>query len=330
MSHGLSIRLGLAALLGALLLPLGGMAQAAGPAAGGAGPLVTVTVTAVGHKGGDAASVTKEDVLVRQRDSRRPVVGWVPAYAEASAGGPANSEQAPLELVILVDDSLDTGVGTNLGDLQKFIHSLPANTRVAVAYAQNGSAQLRQNLTADREEAAKALRLPLGLRDSFSSPYLAVVDLLGRLPETKGRRAILLISDGIDLMRGVSGSSPGVNNELQRAIEQAQRRNVQVYTLYASGSGRVRRNFFLVSNGQGCLSRLALETGGEAYFQGFGTPVSFQPFLEDLNKTLSQQYLLTFRAAAGEKASYQRVRITTEVPGVELVAPTRVWVPAAR
>ena len=328
MSHGLSIRLGLAALLGALLLPLGAGAQAAA----GTGPLVTVTVTAVG----DAASVTKEDVLVRQRDDRRPVVEWVPAYAEASldsardksAGGPAGGEQAPLELVILIDDSLDTGVGINLDDLKKFIRSLPAGTRVAVAYAQNSSAQLRQNLTDDKEAAAKALRLPLGLRDSFSSPYLAVVDLLGRLPATKGRRAVLLVSDGIDLMRGVSGSSPASNNELRRAIEQAQRRNVQVYTLYASGSGRIRRNFFLVSNGQGALSRLALETGGEAYFQGFGTPVSFEPFLEDLSQALSQQYLLTFRAAPGEKAGFHRLRVTTEVPGVELMAPTRVWVPA--
>ena len=311
MSHKSLARVGVVALLSALVVAAPGAAQAQGP-------LVTVTVTAVGHKGADPASVTKEDVLVRQRDDRRPVVEWTPT----------ESEKAQLDLVILIDDSLDTGVGTNLDDLQKFIRSLPANTRVAVAYAQNSSAQLRQNLTDDKEAAAKALRLPLGLRDSFSSPYLAVVDLLGRLPETKGRRAVLLVSDGIDLMRGVSGSSPASNNELQRAIEQAQRRNVQVYTLYASGSGRIRRNFFLVSNGQGGLSRLALETGGEAYFQGFGTPVSFQPFLEELNQALSQQYLLTFRAAPGEKASFQRLRVTTEVPGVELMAPTRVWVPA--
>ncbi len=311
MSHKLLARVGVVALAGALLLPLAGAAQAQGPP-------VTVTVTAVGHKGADPGSVSKEDVLVRQRDDRRPVVEWTPA----------ESGKAQLDLIILIDDSLDTGVGTNLDDLKKFIRSLPANTRVAVAYAQNSSAQLRQNLTDDKEAAAKALRLPLGLRDSFSSPYLAVVDLLGRLPETKGRRAILLISDGIDLMRGVSGSSPASNNELQRAIEQSQRRNVQVYTLYASGSGRVRRNFFLVSNGQGALSRLALETGGEAYFQGFSTPVSFQPFLEELNQALSQQYLLTFRAAPGEKAGWQRLRVTTEVPGVELMAPTRVWVPA--
>ncbi len=315
MSHGFSVRMGLAVLLGVCLFPLAGLAQAQGPPFDSAQGLrlVTVTVTAMG----DATSVTKEDVLVRQGKERRPVVSWVPA------GG----EQASFDLVLLIDDSLDTGVGTNLDDLKKFIRGLPDGTRVAVAYAQNSSAQLRQNLTADREEAAKALRLPLGLRDTFQSPYLAVVDLLGRLPEAKGRRAVLLISDGIDLFRGVD-SSPASNTELQRAIERAQRQNVQIYTLFASGSGRIRRNSFLVLNGQGALSRLALESGGEAYFQGSSTPVSFQPFLEELSKALSQQYLLTFRAVPGEKAGYQRVRITTEAPGVELMAPTRVWVPA--
>lgn len=322
----------LLALTGVLLLPLGAAAQ-------GEGPLVRVTVTAVEHKGGDAGSVTKEDVQVRQGKERRPVVDWQAAGAQG--------EWAPLDLAILMDDSLDTGVGIHLDDLKKFIRSLPASTRVAVAYAQNGSANLRQNLTADKEGAASALRLPLGLRDSFASPYLAVMDLVQRLPfdsaptsrgsaqglrpESKDRRrAVLLISDGIDLMRGVRNSQPGLNFELERAIEQAQRRNVQVYTLYAGGSGRIRRNFFLVSNGQGSLSRLALETGGEGFFQGFSTPVSFEPYLEELGKMLSQQYVLTFRARAGEKSGYQRIRVTTEVPGVELMAPTRVWVPASR
>ncbi|MGH9813640.1 MAG: hypothetical protein ACRD4T_10950, partial [Candidatus Acidiferrales bacterium] len=92
MSHKLLARVGLVALLSALLLPWSAGAQAAG----GAGPLVTVTVTAVGHKGTDPTSVTKEDVLVRQKDDRRPVVGWTPA----------ESDKASLDLVILIDDSL--------------------------------------------------------------------------------------------------------------------------------------------------------------------------------------------------------------------------------
>ena len=317
--------LGLVALVAvaAVVGPLSELAQAQGAASGAP---VRVTVTAVGHKGADPASVTKEDVQVRQKNERRPVLSWTPAYAKASAGGPAQGQQAGLDLLVLIDDSLDSSVGIQLDSLAKFVRSLPPTTRVAVAYARNGTADLRQNLTDDHEAAAKALRITLGNPGAGGSPYLSLIDLLNRIPPGSNRRAVLFISDGIDLFRGVSGSSPGSNFDLQRAIDRAQRVNVNVFTLYASGAGRLRRNSFLVGNGQSSLSRLAAETGGDGFFQGFGTPVSFEPFLEDLNQMLEHQYVLTFSAQPGAKSSYQPLKVTTEVPGVELIAPARVWV----
>lgn len=304
-----------AAVCGGVAFPAQGQGVAPQP-----GDLVRVTVTAVGRGGAAPPAVPAENLLVYQEKQRRPVVGWTPVEVQA----------AGLDLAILVDDSLDTSVGLQLDDLAHFVRSLPASTRVAVAYANNGSANLRQDFTADHEQAANALRLPLGSPTAFSSVYLSLVDLLQRWPDSGHRRAVLLVSHGIDLFRGVAESSPGTNFDLDRAIREAQRRGVVVYTLYATGAGRIHRFFFLVSNGQGCLSRLALETGGEAFFQGFGTPIAFAPFLEDLGKMLGQQYVLLFRAQLGKKAGYQRLRVTTEQPGVELMAPRRVWVPAAQ
>ncbi len=308
----------------ALVGPLCGLAQAQSAASGvpfdsaqGLRP-VKVTVTAVGHKGADPASVSKEDVQVRQKNERRPVVSWVPAQGQ----------QAGLDLIILVDDSIDSSVGIQLDSLSKFVRSLPPTTRVAVAYARNGNALLQQNLTDDHDAAAKALRITLGNPGAGGSPYLSLIDLLNRIPPGSNRRAVLFISDGIDLFRGISGSSPGSNFDLQRAIDRAQRVNVNVFTLFASGAGRLRRNSFLVGNGQSSLSRLAAETGGDSFFQGFSTPVSFEPFLDDLRDMLQHQYVLTFSAKPGAKSGYQPLRVTTEAPGVELMAPSRVWVPA--
>ncbi len=295
----------------ALLAPLAGMAQSAG------GVPVKVTVTAVGHKGADPASVAKEDVQARQKNERRPVISWVSAQ----------DQKVGLDLIVLVDDALDSSVGIQLDPLAKFIRSLPPTTRVAVAYARNGTIDLRQNLTDDHEAAAKALRITLGTPGAGGSPYLSLIDLLNRIPPGSNRRAVLFISDGIDLFRGVSGSSPGSNFDLKRAIDRAQRVNTNVFTLYASGAGRLRRNSFLVGNGQSSLSRLAAETGGDSFFQGFGTPVSFEPFLDDLSQMLQHQYVLTFSAKPGTKSGYQSVKVTTEVPGVEFIAPQRVWVP---
>jgi hypothetical protein len=43
---------------------------------------------------------------------------------------------------------------------------------------------------------------------------------------------------------------------------------------------------------------------------------------------LNHQYLLSFLAKPGKKAGFQRIKLETEVPNAELVAPDKVYVPA--
>ena len=56
--------------------------------------------------------------------------------------------------------------------------------------------------------------------------------------------------------------------------------------------------------------------------------MSFTPFLDDVGKRLAHQYLLTFLAKPQKKAGWQRIRLMTEVPNTDLVAPRTVWVAA--
>ena len=176
---------------------------------------------------------------------------------------------------------------------------------------------------------SKGIRLPFGSGGAFSSPYLALTDLLQRWPDDNNRRELLLVSDGIDLFRGVAESAPGLNPDLDRAVRAAQREGVVVHTLFASGAERVRRNFFLIGNGQGALLQLAYETGGEAFFQGSQTPLAFKPYLERLSDVLGRQYLLTLQPPARAKGGFERLRVSTEVPGAELIGPGHVYVPAS-
>jgi hypothetical protein len=75
------------------------------------------------------------------------------------------------------------------------------------------------------------------------------------------------------------------------------------------------------------LSELADKTGGEAYYIGFtGAPVSFTPYLEDTARRFQHQYLLSFLAKPPKKAGWQQIRLTTEVPNVDLISAGRVWV----
>jgi hypothetical protein len=312
MGHKLPLGLALA------LLTVFSAAAAAQQAPAVEGVPVRITVTAVSReKGQEPPPLTKDDFLVYQNHQRRPVLDAIRQTGAADK----------LDLYIVVDDSNTSEVTLNYPDVKNLVSELPSTARVGVAYALNGSITVAQDLTENRDAAVKTLRIPFGRYGAGGGIYLSLADLAKRLPPVPDRRrAILFLSSGIDLYRGYRDSYPGQNPDLQTAIDRMNRSGITVYTVYVSPASHFLRNLFLVSNGQDCLSRLADETGGEAYFQGFGTPISMKPFLEEMLRHLNNQYLVTFAAKAGKKSAYADLRVTTEVSGVDLTGPDQVYV----
>jgi len=76
----------------------------------------------------------------------------------------------------------------------------------------------------------------------------------------------------------------------------------------------------LIGNAQGSLQRLSDETGGRAFFQGTGAPVSFDPFLREFSSALDRQVALTYLSTHTKKG-FHRLQIRTSTPGVELTHP---------
>jgi hypothetical protein len=279
-----------------------------------AGPAVNLVVTVEARHGSNVPEITRDDVMVYQGHDRDRVTGWLPLQGD----------HAGLELFILLDDSSNVSLGSQLEDIRQFISAQPATTKVGVAYMQNGNAQVAQNLTSDHTAAAKTLRLPMGRAGANASPYFSLGDLIKRWPEGNERREVLMITDGIDRYWG---SGPD-NAYVDSVIEQAQRAGVIVFSIYTPGEGHYGHSFWRLNWGQNYLSQVADETGGEAYYLGFGAPVSFVPYLEDITRRLGRQYLLTFIPKPEKKAGMQRVKLQTEVPNAELVSADRVFVPA--
>ena len=227
----------------------------------------------------------------------------------------------PINLFVLIQDDLVSSVGLEMKSLAEFIRRLPRGSRVSVGYLRTGSLQLRQKFTTDLERAAKSLRPPNGLASSAPyNPYVEVIEALRRFDsQAAGRRAILLVSDGLDISRGVDSSSVGQSVDLQRAINESQRRGVAVYAFFAptvTSEGRLN----LLADAQGSLNKLAEETGGRAYFQGFGAPTSFNPFIKDLKASLDMQIALTYLSTHPKKG-FHRVKIVSSTPGVAVTYP---------
>jgi hypothetical protein len=274
-----------------------------------------LVVTVEARHGKDVPVIHREDVMAHQGKENATVTDWLPLQGD----------HAGLEFFVLLDDASSTSLGSQLEDIRQFIFGQPATTSIGVGYMRDGTVDIAQNLTTDHAAAAKSLRLPFGSTGAISSPYFSVVDLIKRWPESAVRREILMVSDGIDRFGGGGPADPYVDS----AVEQAQKAGVIVFTIYATGVGHWGHSFWRMNWGQNYLAQVADETGGESYFLGLGTPVSFSPYLDDLSHRLNHQYLLTFLAKPEKKAGLQQVRLRTEVPNAELVSADRVWVPAA-
>ena len=275
----------------------------------------------------------REDVKVKQGKTFLRVTQLIPAQGENAA----------LQVIVLIDDTLNTSVGNNLTDIKDFISAQPPSTVIAVGYMSNAGVNVVQNFTADHDLAVKAVRLPRGSLSTMDSPYLSLISLVKGWPPQNVRREVVMVTDGIDRLRGekpqpsrlgpsfgpVYHSMPTISTDATSASEISQRYNVLVHSIYAPGVGRAGRSSWDLEVGISGLTKIAEETGGECFSLGTSQLVSFKPYLERLQKMLSNQYYVVFQAVPRKKAGFQRVNIQTELSNSEILAPDNVWVSAA-
>jgi hypothetical protein len=312
---------------------------------------VHLVATNEAQRGDEVPTLQQGDVKVKQGKN----------FLKVNQLIPAKGDNAALQLFILIDDTLDTGVGNNLNDIRDFVKAQPSTTMIAVGYMSNAVVQVIQNFTADHDLAAKALRLPRGTLSTMDSPYLSLISLVKGWPQQNVRREVLMVADGIDRLRGVeplrptaqpmtprSGrmqprssllgpdygpvyhSMPTMSPDVNSASEISQRYNVIVYSLYAVSVGRAARSSWDLQLGLSGLTKLADETGGDCFSLGTSSLVSFKPYLDRLQKMFDNQYYVVFQATPGKKDGLQRVNLTTEVPNSEIAAADNVWVPAGK
>ena len=216
----------------------------------------------------------------------------VVSAAATSNGQTQTTVKAPINIAILIQDDLVSQVGNELRVTADFIRSLPPGSRVMVGYITSGSLQVRQPFTTDLNSAARSLRIPIGSTSASPyNPYVEVIEALRHFDASgKGRNVILLVSDGLDVSRGFDTTSAGHTIDLERAIREANNRNVAIYSFYAPGVGLTSRSRLAASYGQSSLNRVADETGGRAFFQGTTGFVTFDPYFKQLRQSLNQVY----------------------------------------
>ena len=238
---------------------------------------------------------------------KRKALAWAVAFlialsslgvASAKASVSKDNEQKslqgiePLNLAVLIQDDLISQVGNEIGVTKDFIRSLPEGSRVMVGYITSGTLQVRQPFTTDLEKAAKSLRIPIASRGSSAfNPYVEVLEALKKFDNGwTNANAVLLVSDGLDTSRGFDSTAAGHTIDIDRAISEANKRHVAVFSFYAPSVGLTSRNHLAASYGQSSLNRLSHDTGGRAFFQGTTGFVTFNSYFARLSETLNRQY----------------------------------------
>ena len=309
--HPIVLQLVIAAGLGLLSQPVFGQSPQRADGNGSArGPGRPVTVPVSIRVKEEVVELQNIDLSVSEDGEPQTII---------SIRGNANSL---ITIAVLIQEDLVPSVGTEIKALAEFIRKLPTGSRVMVGYLRTGTLQVKQKFTNDLEKAAGALRPPSGFASVGPyNPYVEVVEALKKFEsQPQGRRAILLVSDGLDISRGVDSSSPTQSIDLQRAINESQRRSVAIYGFYAP-TQVAAANPSLVGNAQSSLLRLSDETGGSAFFQGTGAPVSFEPFIRELDISLQKQAALTFLSTHLKKG-FHRIEVKSSTPGVRVSYPS--------
>jgi|SRR5215813_1288462 len=267
---------------------------------------VTLLVTVHPKGGRTLPDIRSEDFTVLENGRKQTVV---------SVRTPG---QAPINLAVLIQDDVISRVGNEIKAIKQFILALPPDSRVMVGYITAGSLQVRQAFTNDLKRGADGLRLPYGSASGTPyNPYVEVLEALKKFDDQlSARNEILLVSDGLDTSRGFRSASPYMSIDLDRAIKEAQRRGVAVFTIYAPTVGLTSSSHLATNYGQGSLSRLADETGGEAFFQGTSF-VTFDPHLREYKELLTHQWLITYKSDNADSHS-RKVEVKLDSPGVEV------------
>ncbi len=259
-------------------------------------------------------SPTAHDLTVKVNNRKTELTSLVPVPATGA------------QVALLIDDGLRISVGRELNTIRGFIQNLRPGTEVFIGYMQNGRVIPAQDFTTDYAAAAQTVRIPLGSPGLSASPYFCLSDFVKRWPRGANAgaahkaRFVLMITNGVDPYNGSTSISNQNSPYVDAAGTDAQRAGVAVYSMYFSDAGI--RGGQASFSGQSYLAQIAQATGGVAYYQGLGNPVSMEPYLKEFQKAIAETYIATYPAPGGK--DLVQLRMSTKLPKTRLRAPMQV------
>jgi VWFA-related protein len=278
---------------------------------------VLLPVTVRDASGQFVTNLKAEDFLVYEDGVPQPITSFA-------------LKRMPVHVVLLMDTS--SSVTRELEDFKnaawRFINSLDPEDKVSLIRFDD-KVELVQDWTSSRNTLKRALnRLSTGMFTKFNDAlYLAANEQLGKV---QGRKAIIVLTDGIDSGRGSVSAERAFRTLIEEEVPvyavsktriqgQAEREELEYYMKSSSGSVNqlridgIKLTLAELEASERYLTRIAEETGGRIFL-----PDSFDDLDEvyqQVAEELRSQYVIFYTPTnATRDGSYRGVRVKVKQP----------------
>jgi len=245
---------------------------------------VTVDVAVVDNKGHFIPNIPQGNFRITEDD--------VPQKVSSFSMG-----EAPMTVALVIEFSnryqqyLSEPWYQTLVASSEFLNTLRPMDYVAVV-AYDLRPEILSDFSTDRRQAADAMSRMRFPAFSETNLYDALTDTANRMQEIEGRKAIVLISTGVDTLSHMNFG------EARKAIQNA---GVPIYSfglmqtyrdlLYSYGAiSDSQRTDFIMADNQ--LSTFSKESGGMAFFPRFYG--QFREIFQSIGQAMRTQYVLTY------------------------------------
>jgi len=269
--------------------------------------VVNVLASVRDKKGAIIANLTKDDFLLLEQGKPQSIQYF------------SSQGDLPLTVGLLVDTSMSQEhvlVAERSASLRFLDQVLRVDKDKSFVIQFDSRVLIKQTMTnsyVKLEEALTQVDTPSRseLRQGIGGGTLLydAVDTASRfvLKDQTGRKAVILLTDGVDF---------GSTSSIVEAIESAQKQDTIVYSiLFADRNG---------NDGRGALIKLARETGG-AFYEVSKRMAIDQIFALIQNELRSQYNLGYVSNIPVQLSEFRRIQLTSRTPGLLVQARDRYW-----
>jgi VWFA-related protein len=285
--------------------------------------VVSLLCSVRNKQGGLVGNLTKDDFQVFEEGKQQEIRYF------------ARETDLPLTIGLLIDVSISQQnlIETERRAASAFFHQVLRKKDLAFLISFGAEAELLQDLTGSPALLEKGLRelrlsgpaggLHPGPVPTMSQPrgtilydaiYLAATD---RLQGESGRKAIVLITDGMDF---------GSRIKLEKALETAQKSDAIIYSIYYVDPSAYGYGFG--APGDGALDKLSKETGGRLFRVSRKYPL--ERIFTELQEEMRSQYAIGYTPPeARNPGDFRKLEIKTRDKDMKVQARKGYYVPGA-